>query len=154
MGPMRITSHTDYALRTLIYLAAQRPEKPVPTGEVAKTYGISLNHLLKVINDLRARGYITVARGKGGGIALARNPEDIRVGQVVVDMEPDFRLVECFDPGRSKCCIGSACALRGQIQKALRAFIDVLNKQTLEDIVRKKPRVLRKLLNLGGEATR
>lgn len=142
---MRITSHTDYALRTLIYLAAH-PQERVPTRDVAGVFDISLNHLLKVVHRLGALGYVEVVRGKGGGMQLMRHPGTIRVGDVVRDFEPDLNLVECFDTERNQCLITPACSLQGTLRDATEAFLEVLDGQTIEDVVQSRRRALRRLL--------
>lgn len=147
---MRLTIHTDYALRTLIYLAAHRDQGLVTTAEIAEAYNISMNHLIKIVNQLGHLGYIRVVRGKGGGIELAQDPADLRIGQIVLDLESDLDLVECFNSDRNECCITSACALKQQLKDALDAFIAVLDQQTLQDVIASKPRALRKLLALNG----
>lgn len=147
---MRLTIHTDYALRSLIYLAAHRDRGLVTTAEIAEAYGISMNHLIKIVNQLGHLGYIRVVRGKGGGIELAQEPADLRIGQIVLDLESDLDLVECFSDDRNECCITPACVLKQQLKEALDAFLAVLDQYTLQDIIASKPRALKKLLSLNN----
>jgi Rrf2 family nitric oxide-sensitive transcriptional repressor len=143
---MRLTSHTDYSLRTLIYLAVAG-DRLTPVGEVATAYGLSKNHLLKVANHLASGGYIEAVRGSGGGIRLARAPADINIGQVVRHTETDMNLVECFCPGEHGCRIETGCLLRSALRMALRAFLGVLDRYALSDLLASKP-LLEELLGL------
>lgn len=130
---MRLTLQTDYALRMLIYLAVRR-EQPSRVNDAAESYGISRNHLLKVALKLGRLGYVTTARGRAGGIALARQPEDINLGEVVRYMEDDFALTQCMSRG-GLCVISPACRLKGVVGEALDAFLAVFDSFTLADIV-------------------
>ena len=132
---MRLTLQTDYALRMLMYLAL-RQDRPCRVTDVALDYGISHNHLLKVALRLGRLGYVTTARGRTGGIALGRRPEDISLGEVVRHMEDDFALVECMRRDGGLCVISPACRLKGVVGKALEAFLVVFDGFTLADIVR------------------
>jgi Rrf2 family nitric oxide-sensitive transcriptional repressor len=134
---MRLTLHTDFALRTLIYLGL-RQERRVSIREIAEAHRISENHLVKVVHNLGRGGFIETTRGKGGGLRLARPPEEIRVGDVVRFTEDDMALVACFqaagDGGR--CALLNVCSLQGLLGNALAAFMAVLDSQTLADLLR------------------
>ncbi len=130
---MRLTTFTDYTIRVLIYLA-QDQEKLATVGELADSYGISRNHLTKVVHYLGQQGYIDTLRGKGGGIRLALAPETINIGQLVRQTERNSALVECFNQDSSACRIGPACRLAGLLAEAQEAFYRVLEKYTLADL--------------------
>ena len=131
---MRLTVYTDYALRVLMYVAV-RPE-PLPTiGQIADAYQISRNHLMKVVYELGQAGYLETVRGKNGGLRLARRPEEIVLGRLVRETEPDMALVPCFDPINAKCAITPACRLRGALAEARTAFLAVLDAYSLADLV-------------------
>ncbi len=138
---MHLTLHADYALRVLLYLAAN-PDRVVSTGEVSDAYGISKHHLVRVVQGLGRHGFVEVRPGRSGGVVLARAPAEISVGEVVRHMEPDFHIVECFDPKTNTCPITPACGLIGVLNEATRAFLATLDKYTLEDLVRRSPRKL------------
>ena len=137
---MKLTRYTDYALRVLMHLAA-KPDRLASIGEMARTYRISQNHLMKVVHDLRKAGFLDAVRGRAGGVLLARPPQDIRVGDVVRHTEGGFDLVDC-----ESCVIARACSLTGALRQALSAFMDVLDNYTLADLVRERQDGLRELL--------
>lgn len=145
---MRLTLHTDYALRLLMHLAVT-PGRLVTITEVAEAFAISRNHLVKVAHELGKAGFVETMRGRGGGLRLARPPEKIVIGDVVRAMEEDFRIVECFDREANTCCIAPACRLKRLLRDALEAWAAVLDDATLADLVA-KPAPLRRLLAIAG----
>jgi Rrf2 family nitric oxide-sensitive transcriptional repressor len=134
---MRLTRYTDYAMRVLIYLGAQ-PEKVCSIAEIARAYKISHNHLTKVAHDLGKAGYIESVRGRAGGIRLARAAAKINVGDVVRRTEPYFDLADC-----GNCVIAPACRLTGVLDEALAAFMAVLDRYTIADLLAKQSKLLR-----------
>lgn len=128
-----------------MYLGVQ-PDRLATIGEIAAAYRISENHLMKVVHALGVCGYIYTVRGKGGGIRLAKPPHDIKVGEVVRAIEDDWSLVECFEPARSECRIGPACALRGVLRQALKSFFSTLDRYTLADLIKPRERLTRILI--------
>lgn len=145
---MRLTLHTDYALRLLMHLAVA-PGRLVTISEVSEAFGISRNHLVKVAHELGKAGFVETMRGRGGGLRLARPAENIAIGDVVRAMEEDFRIVECFDREANTCCIAPACRLKRLLREALEAWLTVLDGATLAELV-EKPAPLRRLLALTG----
>jgi Rrf2 family transcriptional regulator, nitric oxide-sensitive transcriptional repressor len=143
---VQLTLYSDYSLRVLIYLAVA-PERIATIEEIARSYDISKAHLTKVAHQLGRRGYVETLRGRGGGLRLARPPQEIGVGQVVRAMEENLALVECFDPARSRCAIQTACGLRPVLDEALGAFLAVLDRYTLADLVARRRRPLARLLD-------
>lgn len=144
---MRLTSLSDYSLRVLMYLGA-RPEGLATIQEIAKAYGISENHLMKVVHRLAQHGFIETVRGRGGGIRLNGRPADIRIGAVVRALEEDFRIVECFD-SEGSCRITDVCRLKRVLHQALAAFLETLDRWTLADLVA-KPRALADALGIDA----
>lgn len=144
---MRFTRYTDYALRVLMYLG-RKGEDLSTIKEIAARYGISENHLMKVVHQLGRSGYITTIRGRQGGMRLAAAPGAINIGQVVRICEDDLRIVECFDDTTNTCPISQVCGLAGMMDEALAAFLAVLDKKTLADVLGKSPG-LGKILNLA-----
>lgn len=130
---MRLTVYTDYTLRVLIYLAAN-PERTPTIGEIAASYGISRNHLMKVVHELGVAGYVDTVRGKGGGLRLKRPAGAIGLGEVVRHAEGDFDLVPCFPGAGGGCAITPACRLKGALHRAREAFMAVLDSYTLADL--------------------
>ncbi len=130
---MQLTLYTDYSLRTLIYLAVVK--KNATIGEIAERFGISRNHLSKVANHLAHLGYVHSTQGKGGGLSLAMAPEQIGIGLVVRKVEPNFHLVECFNREEDTCPITPACDLKRVLGEAEVAFLQVLDRYTLQDLL-------------------
>ncbi|CEF54991.1 RrF2 family transcriptional regulator [Acetobacter ghanensis] len=135
---MRLTLYTDYALRTLLYLAVHT-DRRVSIREVAQTYGISENHLVKIIHHLGRGGFVHTQRGRGGGLTLGRAAEDICVGDVVRHTEEDMALVSCMarpvQENAVTCLLSGGCHLRSVLGTALEAFMGVLDKVTLADLL-------------------
>jgi Rrf2 family nitric oxide-sensitive transcriptional repressor len=130
---MRLALHTDYALRTLIYLAGH-PGR-ASAGQVAEFFRISKDHVAKVVQSLVRRNYVRSIRGLGGGIELARRPDDISIGQVVLDFEGNLHLLECVGV-ENVCTIQPGCRLRTVLAHAERLQLDYLNGVRLSDVVR------------------
>lgn len=130
---MKLTLYSDYSLRVLMYLG--RADKRTQIDEIAKFYNISKNHLTKVVNNLATLGYIETTRGRGGGIMLKMAPEDINVGVLIRQTEEHFNLVECFDRETNTCPIIDHCGLMSVLGEALKAYLKVLDKYTLKDIL-------------------
>lgn len=141
---MRLTMFTDYSLRTLMYLS-QHKGRLCTAREIATSYGISLNHMVKVVHRLAQLGYIKSAKGKGGGIALNQPPETLNLWELVKTLEPDFTVVECFDREHNTCRVVSACGLKSILQEAMQAFADTLAKYSIADAVA-KPQLFAALL--------
>ncbi len=164
---MKLTNYSDYALRSLIYLAVKPDPQALATiSDIADSYQISKSHLTKIIHQLGQLGYIETIRGKNGGIRLAHAPEEINLGILIKQIEPDFALVECFAatvpkldnveqsglpiklidqtasdsslPFKQGCVISPVCRLKGVFFEALTAFVTVLEGFTLADIITNK----------------
>tara|TARA_R110002073_G_scaffold335270_1_gene526808 strand:- start:634 stop:1083 length:450 start_codon:yes stop_codon:yes gene_type:complete len=131
---MRLTLHTDYALRVLISLAVAQDRRHTIEA-ISQRHGVSNNHLMKVTRTLTLAGFVNGVRGRNGGLELARPPEEIRVGEVVRVCEDNFALVDCFDASRNRCLLTPACGLRGPLEEALAAFIGVLDRYSLADLI-------------------
>lgn len=138
---MHLTHFTDYSLRVLISLGMQ-PERLATVAAIAQQYDISRHHLTRVVHKLGQKGYVETVRGKGGGLRLARPPEQIRIGDVVRDMETDFELAECFHVGESNCLLMPGCALKPVLAEAGRAFFTSLDAYTLADLLPPSARTL------------
>ncbi len=134
---MQLTLYTDYSLRVLIYLGTHR-DGIVTISEIAGSYGISRNHLVKVVHNLAGLGFIHTTRGKGGGMRLMRPPAEINLGEVVRSTEGGFDLVECMNSETNTCPIHQMCQLKGVVREALNAFTAVWDKYTLADIVQNR----------------
>lgn len=145
---MHITRYTDYSLRVLMYIALKGEELST-IGEIAESYDISKNHLMKVVQELNAKGYLIAVRGKNGGLRLNGRAEEINIGSLVRDTEQDFALVECFTNAQA-CTITPACHLKKVFAEALEAFFKVLDQYTLADLVpTQKQTALIKLLGMN-----
>lgn len=129
---MQLTRHTDYALRVLIFLALQPPGKLIVMADIERHFAIPHNHLIKIVHRLARKGYVFTLRGKGGGLRLHREPDTIRLGTVVQDMENTLELIDCETPA---CPLEGLCRLKGMLNEASQAFIDVLNRHTLAEVI-------------------
>ncbi|MBV8049379.1 MAG: Rrf2 family transcriptional regulator [Paludibacterium sp.] len=132
---MQLNRFTDYALRVLIYLA-HKGDELATIHEIALEYALSEGHLMKVVHHLGKRGYIVTLRGKGGGMRLARAPQEINVGAVVRDTEETLSIVECLkDHYEGDCKLFGACKLMGVLHEANRLFLNHLDQFTLADLL-------------------
>jgi Rrf2 family nitric oxide-sensitive transcriptional repressor len=131
---MRLTSFTDYTLRSLIYLGMHR-DKLVTIQDIADLHGISKNHLTKVVHQLGVSGMVETVRGRNGGLRLRMEPADISIGTVVRQSESDFHIAECFDKNNQGCALHKGCALKTKLGKATEAFLQVLDEVTLEEML-------------------
>ena len=149
---MRLTAFTDYSLRVLVFLAAQ-PGRRATIAEIAAAFDVKENHLTKVVHFLGKAGLLANVRGKGGGLGLARRPEDIVVGQVVRETEGVGQTVDCFSSD-GDCCIAPICRLRGVLGEALNAFYKVLDGYTLAELVHNREALAQVLIfERAGAAT-
>jgi Rrf2 family nitric oxide-sensitive transcriptional repressor len=133
---MRLTTFSDYTLRTLMYLTL-RPDRLCTIDEIAVAYDISTHHLTKVVHQAAVAGEVATVRGQGGGLRLARQPEAINVGAILRRTERDLAITPCFGAAAA-CAIQPACILQRALGEALEAFLSVLDRLTLADLVRPK----------------
>ena len=130
---MRLTTFTDYGLRMLMRMASE-PERPFSTAELAEEYGLSRNHLAKIMQHLARAGLVETRRGGGGGAILARPADQVRLGEVIALLEEGQPLVECFSADGGDCTINGCCRLKARLRSAERAFVAELNGATLADV--------------------
>jgi Rrf2 family nitric oxide-sensitive transcriptional repressor len=147
---MRLTLHTDYALRVLLY-AGVKHEGLSTIPEIVRHFDISRGHLMKVVHRLGQKGYLETIRGKNGGFRLARRPALISVGAVVRDMEPELGVLGCLQGEAGYCRIEECCLLRSALRDATNAFLATLDNYTLEDLLRPQ-RALARLLDIADAA--
>lgn len=141
---MRLTQYSNFALRTLQLLALRAPAI-VTVDDVARAHRISKSHLVKVANELGKRGYVETIRGRRGGMRLARPADQITVGEIIRWTEAPLALVECFDPETNTCPLLGVCHLSRGLQRALRAFLSVLDDMTIADIAINRDALLARL---------
>lgn len=132
---MQLTTFSDYALRVLVYLALQQG-RLATISEIATAYGISENHLMKVVHHLAQHGFVETIRGKGGGLRMAHQPEDIGIGSVIRSTEGKTGLLACVDAKEVICCIQPSCRLMGILNEASAAMFAVFDRYTLADLLR------------------
>ena len=135
---MRFTTYTDYSLRVLMHLA-QSNTGTTTISELSDFYQISRNHLVKVVHHLGLLGYIETTRGRAGGLKLAMPSNQIKLGDLIEQTEPDDNLLDCLTPGNTSCVIDKQCRLKGILSSAKADFIRGLNKYSLQDF--SKPRL-------------
>ena len=145
---MRLTRYTDFAIRIMLYLAAHE-DRLCSIGEIAESYGISQNHLMKVASDLAGSGYVQSLRGRGGGLRLARSASEISIGEMVRHTEGQVDLVGC-----GSCALAPACGMVCAFKNAVEAFFATLETYSLADIMTNgRPEQLRQILARGTLAT-
>ncbi|MEP0321919.1 RrF2 family transcriptional regulator [Bauldia litoralis] len=135
---MRLTSFTDYGLRMMMRMASA-PGTAFSTTEIAAEFGLSRNHLAKIMQRLSQGGLIETRRGGRGGAVLARPPSEITIGVVVRLLEEGQAMVECFGPGGGDCTISGCCRLKARLRSAEAAFLTDLDRSTLADIALPAP---------------
>lgn len=133
---MRLTSFTDYGLRMLMRMASA-PERAFSTAELAAEFGLSRNHLAKIMQKLSGGGFVETRRGGGGGAVLARPADAIRLGAVIRLLEEGQPLVECLRADGGKCTIDGQCRLKARLREAEAAFLAELDRSCLADIALK-----------------
>lgn len=138
---MQLNDHTDYGLRILMTLGAST-QRRWQSRELADLHGLSFTHVQKVVQSLETAGFVETFRGRGGGVTLARSPEEMTVGDVVRGLETHMDLVRCFRSGESGCALDGGCALTGVLRRARSAFMAELDGATLHDVIRRTPRAL------------
>lgn len=149
---MRLTLHTDYALRVLLY-AALKPGELCTIPELVRHFDISRGHLMKVVHGLARAGYLQTIRGKNGGLRLACPPAAIRVAAVVRDMEPELGVLGCLQDRAGYCRIEECCVLRRALRDATAAFLATLDRYTVADLIEPR-RALVHLLRIGDSDER
>jgi Rrf2 family nitric oxide-sensitive transcriptional repressor len=137
---VRLTRYTDYSLRVLIHLALN-DDRLCSIGEIARTYDLSHNHLMKVVNALANDGFVETVRGRAGGMRLARGADAITVGEVVRRTEEGFQLADC-----SGCALSPACGLTGVLAEGVRAMLTVFDAYTIASLLTDRE-TMRRLTN-------
>jgi Rrf2 family transcriptional regulator, nitric oxide-sensitive transcriptional repressor len=143
---MRLTLHTDYALRVLMYVGV-KGDALSTIGEIVDRFDISKGHVMKVVHQLGRKRYLETIRGKNGGIRLAKKLAEINIGAVVRDMEEELDVLDCLHEGEGYCRIENGCVLRSALRDATNAFLATLDRYVLEDLVRPR-RTLARLLRI------
>lgn len=142
---MQLTQYTDYSLRVLIYLSQKKSGELATISEIAEFYGISRNHLVKVVHNLATYGFIQTMRGKNGGMCLARPADEINIGEVVRQTEPNFDIAECFNKESNTCVISPICALKSILGDARTSFIQTLDRYTIANALNPQHGLLKKI---------
>lgn len=144
---MRLTRQTNYAIRMLMYCAAN-PGRLSRVGDIATAYAVSDLFLFKILQPLVEAGFVETVRGRNGGIRLKRAAGDITLRDVVEVTEESFALAECFETGSVECPLIDSCALNAALRSALNAFLDALSGHTIETLVGQSGQI-RNRLGLG-----
>ncbi len=137
---MRLTKQTNYAVRILMYCAANS-DRLSRIPEIAAAYGLSETFLFKILKPIADNGFVQSVRGRNGGIRLAKPAEEISLLDIVRVTEDNFNMADCFDNDLSNCPLIDACALNSAWNEALSAFFSVLEKYTIEDLVKPSPNI-------------
>lgn len=147
---LKLTSYTNYALRTL-QLAALRGPALARVDDVVQVHGMARPHVAKIVHELGRAGYLHTVRGRGGGFRLGRPAEQIIIGDVVRLTEGSLDVVECFDPDTNTCPLIGICKLSRAIHTATRAFMAVLDDLTLADIASNRAQLLDRIVPLADD---
>ncbi|MFZ6871347.1 RrF2 family transcriptional regulator [Undibacterium sp. Di27W] len=129
---MQLTHFTDLGMRVLMYLSHKDRQDPVTISEIADKFSVSRNHLVKVVHFLAQKNWIITTRGKGGGMALAQDAKQYRLGSVIRELEGVTALIDCATP---PCALRGNCQLKSVLDQALYAFYATLDKYTLQDAI-------------------
>jgi len=129
-----MNANTDFLYRALIYVALH-PERWVTAREVTEAYKLSHNHISKVCQELIRCGFLNAQRGRGGGVQLARKPEDIHLGELLFLDDDKPKIIDCETGIGGSCCIAPACRLKEIFAQAKRAFLDAMNSPTLDEVI-------------------
>lgn len=149
---MKLTSYTNFAMRSLQLAALKSPDL-IRVDDVVRVHGLARPHIVKIVHELGLAGYVETQRGRGGGFRLARPAEEIIVGDVVRLTEGPMELVECFNPTRNTCPLIGICKLSRALQEATRAFMAVLDDLTLADIASNRGDLLARIAPLEDGIT-
>lgn len=136
---MKLTTYTDFGLRALMYMACLPPGTKSSVVEISTHYDISRNHMVKVVAQLVSFGYLQSLRGKHGGIILAMDAKDIRIGQVIRDMEHNLQGVDCNTPG---CRLVPVCRLTKALKAGMEAFLTAMDEYTLAELVTRREEMI------------
>lgn len=148
---MQLSMFSDYALRVLMHLATS-PDKVLSTRQISDIHDAKYNHMTKVTGWLVAEGYATAMRGRGGGLQLARAPEDINLGHLLRKLEEDKPLVDCMRADGGSCCLSPSCSLAVVLHDAQEAFYATLEQRTLGSVISLQPGMARLLHTLNDTA--
>lgn len=145
---MQLTLRSNHAMRLVMYCAVNEG-KVAPVAEIARACNMSETHLAKIANRLAALGFVETLRGRAGGVRLAHPPEELNVGEIVRASEFGRSLVECLSPETNTCPLIKVCRFRTVIIQALDAFLAVLDRYTVADLVEEQE-ALRNTLGLSS----
>ncbi len=149
---MRLTLQTDFAIRVLVYVAVNKEGRST-IHDLAKRYGISENHLMKVVNKLTKLGFLGAVRGRTGGLKMNPDTLDLPLGDLIKAIEIDLAMVPCFKDSDT-CVIRKACVFRTAIEEAQDAFFDSLNRYTFAHLVEPEQRLSKALKLISDPSNR
>lgn len=144
---MRLTRQTNYAIRILMYCAANDGQlSRIP--EIAAAYSVSELFLFKILQPLVQHRLVETVRGRNGGVRLGRPAAEITLFDIVRVTEESFAMAECFEKDATDCPLVDSCSLNEALRKALGAFFEVLEGYSIQDLIAARPQ-MRDLLGLG-----
>jgi len=132
---MQITKFTDLGLRVLMYLSQEVNGPVVTIHEIAQQFNVPKNHLIKVVTRLNKLNWISATRGRSGGLKIAANANQLKLGNILKELESKTTLINCNDP---PCALSGRCNLKEILDHGLNNFYEEMNKYTLQSIVDKK----------------
>lgn len=131
---MQLSKFSDYSFRALIYLAQHR-DQLCTVEELSMNLNTSEQHMKKVIHKLGKTPYVTSIKGRGGGLRLGCEPQEINLGEILKITEDNLNILECFNQSAGCPLLSSGCKLKSITSDALQKFIEEFSNYTLEDLL-------------------
>ncbi len=135
---MRLTRASDFALRILMLLS--KTDGALSVDTISKRLALPKSHVMKIVSQLAAGGFVTTQRGRAGGVQINADDADITIGSVVRLIENEFAVVDCLGQSGPQCVFEPRCALKTVMSQATDAFLSVLDQHRIGDIAARTQR--------------
>lgn len=131
---MQITKFTDLSLRVLMYLTHDANGAIVTINEIAQQFDVPRNHLIKVVTRLNKLNWVITTRGRNGGLKLAMKASELKLGNILMELENKTSLINCAEP---PCVLAGRCNLKNILDHGLQVFYHEMNQYSLQTIMDK-----------------